>query len=66
MIITIIVIALAAIIGIGSIYVLKKPDNPVEQGSEDIIEDALENALHLPDGSLKDKIDLSPGSTEKN
>lgn len=34
------------------------PDNPVEQGAEQVADDVIEEALNLPDGSVK--LDLSP------
>lgn len=54
---TIIVVLLAAVIGLGSIFILKKADNPVEQIAEEVIEEEL----HLP----HDSIDLSPEALEK-
>lgn len=49
-----IIIALCAVIGVGSYVYTKKADNPVEQIAERI----MESELGLP----KDSIDLSPES----
>lgn len=38
------------------------PDNALEEDMEVVIDDLLEDELHLPDGSVN--IDLSPGSKE--
>ncbi len=51
---TLLIILIAAIIGIASAYISKKPDNVVEQVAERVIE--LE--LRMPVGS----IDLTPES----
>lgn len=40
------------------------PDNALEEVAEDYIEDNLEDAAGLPDGSLQGKIDLSPSTLE--
>jgi hypothetical protein len=47
-----IIIALCAIFGVGSYFVTKKADNPIEQVAERI----MESELGLP----KDSIDLTP------
>jgi hypothetical protein len=41
-----------------------KSDSAVEEIAETVIEDVAEAELHLPEGSLKDKIDLTPWSPE--
>lgn len=48
----IIVVLVALVVGIASIYATKKEDNPIEEAAEDVIE----GQLSLP----KDSIDLSP------
>lgn len=58
-----IAITLFAVIGIGS-GIFWKPDNPIEEESEVLIEDSLELGLNLPPDSLKGKIDLTPSSQE--
>lgn len=41
-------------------------DNPVEETAEAMLEEEVEDELHLPDGSMKGKIDLTPNSKENN
>jgi len=43
---------------------LGKPDNAAEEIAESMIEDGIEKALDLPDGSMEGKIDFTPSSEE--
>jgi len=52
-----VIIIVAIVVGVGSVFVLKKEDNVIEEVSESI----AEKQLGLPDGSL----DFTPGSPEK-
>lgn len=49
-----IIVLIAAIIGIGSVVILKKNDNPIEEAAEEIIQ--------IETGK---KVDLTPDSAEK-
>lgn len=60
-----ILVTLFAVVGIGAALYSRHNDGPIEEQSEVLIEDTLEEELNLPDGSLKGKIDLTPGSPEK-
>lgn len=51
------IVAVALIVGMGSGFVLKKPDNPIEEAAETIIE----KQLNMEEGTL----DLTPSSPEK-
>lgn len=51
------VVLVAAVIGIGSVFLTKTEDNPVEEAMEDVID----MKLNLPPGS----IDLTPNSKKK-
>jgi hypothetical protein len=53
----IIIVVCAAIIGLGSVFITKKKDNPVEEAAEVVIE----KELNLPEGS----VDLTPGDDKK-
>ena len=60
--VSIIFIILFTVIGIGSAIYTQKKDGPVEEYSEEIIADGIEDLLILPDDSID--IDLTPGSPE--
>lgn len=62
--IPIIVIAVAVVVGFTAHFITHKDDGAVEEMAEDLIEDQVEIALHLPDGSQH--IDLTPGSKEND
>lgn len=64
--IPIVVIVVMAAIGIGASLYTKKDDGQIEEFAENVIEDELEDVLHLPEGSEKGKIDLTPNSKEMN
>lgn len=64
--IPIVVIVVMAAIGIGASLYTKKDDGQIEEFAENVIEDELEDVLHLPEGSEKGKIDLTPNSKEIN
>ncbi len=49
-----IILAIALAVGIGSVYITKKDDGPIEQ----IAEGVIESELNLPKGS----VDLTPNS----
>jgi len=51
-----VIIIVAIVVGVGSVFVLKKEDNVVEEVSESIVE----KQLGLPEGS----IDFTPSSKE--
>ena len=63
-----IAIMVAAFILVGAAGIISTkylgPDNPVEEEAEVLMEDEAEDVLHLPEGSLKGKIDLTPKSKE--
>lgn len=50
---------IVAAIGVGS-AIYYKGNNPIEKVAEHIIEEQLENTLHLPSGTLDGKINLTP------
>lgn len=64
--IPIVVIVVMAAIGSGASLYTKKDDGQIEEFAENVIEDELEDVLHLPEGSEKGKIDLTPNSKEIN
>jgi hypothetical protein len=49
----------AAIIGISSKYITKENDGPIEEFTEEFIEDQIEKIFDLENDELKDKIDFS-------
>ena len=57
-------ILLALGIGFGAKHLAGQPDSPVEEYSEAIAEDMIEQLFGLEDGSMNGKIDISPGSPE--
>jgi len=66
---TLIVIAAVASVVLVAGIVSQKwlgADNQVEESAESFLEQEGEDALDLPDGSLKGKLDLSPSTPEKN
>lgn len=52
-------VIVAAIIGISSKYITKKNDGPIEEFTEEFIEDQIEKIFDLENDELKDKIDFS-------
>ena len=60
LLVTLVVVGL---VGFGSSLLLGKKDGAVEELSEEIIENQLEDMLGLPEDTLD--IDLTPGSEEK-
>lgn len=52
-------VIVAAIIGISSKYITKKNDGPLEEFTEEFIEDQIEKIFDLENDELKDKIDFS-------
>ncbi len=52
-------VVVAAIIGIASKYIIKENDGPVEELTEEFIEDQIEKIFDLENDELKDKIDFS-------
>ena len=61
---TLILVVVSAVVVIGLSIWIDGDDKEVEEVAEVIMEDVLEDELHLEDGSLKGKIDLTPGSKE--
>lgn len=64
-IIPVIIIAAAVAIGFGFAKITGKDDSVPEEIAETVIEDEAEDVLGLEKGSLKGKVDLTPGSPEK-
>lgn len=52
-------VIVATIIGISSKYITKKNDGPIEEFTEEFIEDQIEKIFDLENDELKDKIDFS-------
>ena len=52
-------VVVTAIIGIASKYITKKNDGPIEELTEEFIEDQIEKIFDLENDELKDKIDFS-------
>ena len=52
-------VVVTAIIGIASKYITKKNDGPIEEFTEEFIEDQIEKIFDLENDELKDKIDFS-------
>ena len=52
-------VIVAAIIGISSKYITKENDGPIEELTEEFIEDQIEKIFDLENDELKDKIDFS-------
>ena len=52
-------VIVAAIIGISSKYITKQNDGPIEEFTEEFIEDQIEKIFDLENDELKDKIDFS-------
>lgn len=52
-------VVVAAIIGIASKHITKENDGPLEEFTEEFIEDQIEKIFDLENDELKDKIDFS-------
>lgn len=58
------IILIAGIIGFAVHLITNKDDGFAEEMAEEVIEDQIEIALKLPDGSKRGTVDLTPGSRE--
>ena len=63
--ISLLIVTLALASGYAYYKINETPDSDIEEISESIAEEQIENLLGLDDGKLKGKIDLSSGSPEK-
>lgn len=58
-------VTIFCVVGIVASLIAKRSDSPVEELSEQVIEQELEMILDLPDNSLDGKIDISYKTPEK-